>query len=321
MTVKPSITNQQINSIICNENYDSYYVFYLLKYCIPFLQMYGSGTGSGVPIISKNKFGKIKLTAESSLPLQRRIASILSAYDNLIEANSRRIKILEQMAENLYKEWFVRFRFPNYQNSAIENGIPKGWKVERLKDFGTIETGKTPSTEDAENYGGDILFVKTPDMHNRFLIYDTSEKLSKKGHSLQPKKLIPANSIMVSCIGTAGVVSINLLPAHTNQQINSIILSNKNDLSWLFFVCRSLKETIELFGATGATMTNLSKGKFENLKVIVPPTSLREHFDKQVAPIFSQINTLQLQSANLTRQRDLLLPRLMSGQLTPLTNQ
>ena len=219
------------------------------------------------------------------------------------------------MAENLYKEWFVRFRFPNYQNTPIENGIPKGWKVEKLNTFGKIETGKTPSMEISENYGGDILFVKTPDMHKQLFVFNTEEKLTEKGHSSQPKKLIPQNSIMVSCIGTAGVVAINAKPAHTNQQINSIIPTNKSDLEWLYFACRGLKETIQLFGATGATMTNLSKGKFEKLKLITPPIDLRVAYHNTIQPLFSVIATLQTKSANLTRQRDLLLPRLMSGQL------
>lgn len=270
--------------------------------------------GSAQPGMNAKVFGRFNFPLPA-LPIQRRIASILSSYDNLIELNTRRIKLLEQMAENLYKEWFVRFRFPNYQNTPIENGIPKGWKVEKLNTFGKIETGKTPSMEISENYGGDILFVKTPDMHKQLFVFNTEEKLTEKGHSSQPKKLIPQNSIMVSCIGTAGVVAINAKPAHTNQQINSIIPTNKSDLEWLYFACRGLKETIQLFGATGATMTNLSKGKFEKLKLITPPIDLRVAYHNTIQPLFSEIATLQTLSANLTRQRDLLLPRLMSGQL------
>ncbi|MBQ0008043.1 MAG: restriction endonuclease subunit S, partial [bacterium] len=188
----------------------------------------------------------------------------LSTYDNLIENNTKRIKLLEQMAENLYKEWFVRFRFPGHENTPMENGLPKGWKISRLEDFGRIETGKTPSMEKSEYYNGEYLFVKTPDMHGSVFVLNTSETLSEAGNNCQKKKLLPINSIMVSCIGTGGVVAINAKPAHTNQQINSIILYNQNYLEWLYYTCKSLKSTIELFGATGATMTNLSKGKLKN---------------------------------------------------------
>lgn len=140
--------------------------------------------------------------------------------------------------------------------------------------------------------------------------------LSEAGNNSQIKKLLPPNSIMVSCIGTGGIVGINMLPAHTNQQINSIILNNQTQLEWLFYTCKALKGTIEAFGATGATMTNLSKGKFESLKVIEPPYSLIKSFHSIVSPLFEDIKSLQIQRDYLTTQRDLLLPRLMSGKLS-----
>ena len=127
--------------------------------------------------------------------------------------------------------------------------------------------------------------------------------------------LIDANNRMVSCIGTAGVVSINAEPAHTNQQINSIILNNPNELEWLYHTCKSLKDTIELFGATGATMTNLSKGKFEKLKVVDPREDLILEYHNKVHPLFNEIKSLMYQNQNLAAQRDMLLPRLMSGKL------
>lgn len=249
------------------------------------------------------------------LPTQQSIVDILFGYDSLIEANNRRIELLEQTAQELYKEWFVRFRFPGYENVQFQDGFPKSWIIKRLADYGRTETGKTPSTEIAENYGEEMMFVKTPDMHGNMFIIQTEDMLSERGHSTQPKKLLPANSIMVSCIGTAGVVSINARPAHTNQQINSIILNNPNELEWLYHTCKSLKETIELFGATGATMTNLSKGKFEKLKVVDPGEDLILVYHNKVKPLFDEIKSLMYQNQNLAAQRDMLLPRLMSGKL------
>ena len=249
------------------------------------------------------------------LPTQQSIVDILFGYDSLIEANNRRIELLEQTAQELYKEWFVRFRFPGYENVQFQDGFPKSWIIKRLADYGRTETGKTPSTEIAENYGEEMMFVKTPDMHGNMFIIQTEDMLSERGHSTQPKKLLPANSIMVSCIGTAGVVSINARPAHTNQQINSIILNNPNELEWLYHTCKSLKETIELFGATGATMTNLSKGKFEKLKVVDPGEDLILAYHNKVKPLFDEIKSLMYQNQNLAAQRDMLLPRLMSGKL------
>lgn len=314
LTDEPSFTNQAVNAVIPNENFDGEFLYYCLRTRLPYVKQLDSGTTSGRENVSKSSFSNIVIEAPS-LAIQKRIASILSAYDNLIENNNKRIKILEQMAENLYKEWFVRFRFPGHETTPLENGIPKGWKIAVLGDFGRIETGKTPSMEKTDNYGNDFLFVKTPDMHNKIFVSNTDEKLSNIGHLSQSKKLLPANSIMVSCIGTAGVVAINTKPAHTNQQINSIIIKDHQLLEWLFFTCKSLKETINLFGATGATMTNLSKGKFEKLKVIRPNHEQICSFHKILSPVFSKINCLQTQNQNLIKQRDLLLPRLMSGKL------
>lgn len=249
------------------------------------------------------------------IEIQNRIADVLSAYDDLIDTNNRRIELLEQAAQELYKEWFVRFRFPGYENAKFEDGFPKDWTIKRLADYGRVETGKTPSTDVLENYGGEMMFVKTPDMHGNIFIIQTEDKLSERGHNTQPKKLLPVNSIMVSCIGTAGVVSINAEPAHTNQQINSIILNNPNELEWLYHTCKSLKDTIELFGATGATMTNLSKGKFEKLRVVDPREDLILEYHNKVHPLFNEIKSLMYQNQNLAAQRDMLLPRLMSGKL------
>lgn len=260
------------------------------------------------------------LVPKLTLTEQQKIASILSSYDDLIENNKRRIKILEQIADNLYKEWFVRFRFPGYKNCEFENGIPKNWQIKRIKDFGKVKTGKTPSTSKSEYYDGDILFVKTPDMHNKIFVINTDETLSTTGNNSQKKCLLPPKSIMVSCIGTGGVVSINASPAHTNQQINSIVLYNKQDLEWLYFCLKSMKETIIMFGNTGSTMTNLSKGKFEKIKILYPNQQLISKFNNVVAPILNQILELSKLNKNLITQRDLLLPRLMSGKLE-VTNE
>lgn len=309
----PICTNQGFKSIICNKDLITpLFLYYYIKANLDYIKLFG--TGATFPEISGAAMKKIKIQIPS-LPIQQKIASILSTYDTLIENNNRRIRLLEQMAENLYKEWFVRFHFPGHEKVETENGLPKGWKIKRIADFGRIETGKTPPMSNQELYGGDILFVKTPDMHEKMFVSSTSETLSQEGNNYQLTKLLPVNSIMVSCIGTAGVVSINAKSAHTNQQINSIILNNLEDLEWLYYVCRQLKPTIELFGATGATMTNLSKSKFEKLKIVVPKVDIRNSFHKRIRPYFKDIFTLEQQNTLLTRQRDLLLPRLMSGKL------
>ena len=297
-------------TIIPDSNYvHSKYLYYYLK------KVKIEGSGSAQPQITVPFFSRHKIVIPKDVEYQKKVAYILSTYDNLIENNNKRIKLLEQMAENLYKEWFVRFRFPGYEDMGFENGIPMGWKIKRIKDFGQVITGKTPSTEISSNYGDKYLFIKTPDMHDNMYVIDSSEKLSERGNDVQKLKKLPRWSIMVSCIGTGGVVSINSKEAHTNQQINSIVLHDENNIEWLFFVCKSLKTTIEMFGATGSTMTNLSKGKFENLKILEPNLELIDKYHMYTYDIFKEVEKLMYSNENLIKQRDLLLPRLVSGKI------
>ncbi|MGO1372294.1 MAG: restriction endonuclease subunit S [Senegalia sp. (in: firmicutes)] len=288
------------------------FLYWILKgkYMYDYVNILASGAAQ--PDLTHSKFKNIKITIPD-LKTQEKIADVLSAYDELIENNNRRIEILEKTAEEIYKEWFVRMRFPGYKDTKFEKGIPEGWEVKRVGDLGRVETGKTPSTKKDSYYGGNIMFVKTPDMHNNLFTLNTEIYLSKEGSDSQVKKLLPKNSIMVSCIGTGGVVSINGELAHTNQQINSIILRDLKLREWAYFTLKSMKEIIELFGSTGATMTNLSKGKFKNLKILHPTYELIERFNVVSKEIFEETKHLNLQNQNLIKQRDLLLPRLMNG--------
>ena len=253
------------------------------------------------------------------LPVQQRIANILSAYDELIENCQRRIRLLEAMARALYREWFVHFRFPGHKKlqrvaSALGN-IPKGWELKSIQQFGMVITGKTPSKANVNFYGDDMPFVKTPDMHGNMFILGTNDCLSAAGAKSQANKTLPAGSICVSCIGTIGVVSITTEDCQTNQQINSVVLANSASREFLFLRLQDAKQTLENLGANGATMGNVNKGKFEAMKIVCPPDNLLARYHRLVEPMFSEILSLFHQTQNLRRTRDLLLPRLLSGEL------
>jgi len=254
-----------------------------------------------------------------NIPTQKKIVSILSAYDDLIENNTRHIKILEKMAQRIYREWFVHSRFPGHEKVKMVESelgmIPEGWNVKQLKDFGEIITGKTPSKKKPEYYGDDIPFIKTPDMHGNMFCISTGEYLSELGASSQKNKTLPPNTLCVSCIGTVGVVSITSTPSQTNQQINSIITKEELLREFLYFLLLGLKDTIGLHGATGATMFNLSKGKFESMNVIYPMEVHISHYHKITKPMFDKIKALQYKNSNLRKTRDMLLPKLISGKI------
>ncbi|WP_421946832.1 restriction endonuclease subunit S [Phaeodactylibacter xiamenensis] len=288
-----------------------------VKYCLETykLQMQSISQGATQDNLSLEKLLSLKFKLPP-LPLQTRIADLLSAYDELIEVNNRRIALLEQTAEQLYKEWFVRLRFPGYAQTKVRKGVPEGWEVKPLKFFGKIITGKTPSKKVEHFYGTKFPFYKTPDIHRGVFINSTEEALSDTGLKEISSNSIPENSIMISCIGTAGVVAISSSKGATNQQINSIIPNESVYREYLYFVAKGLKPRIEMFGATGSTMTNLSKGKLSKLVVLNPEKSIVNRFNQKTIAFFNQIQTLQTQNQTLRHTRDLLLPRLISGQLS-----
>lgn len=252
---------------------------------------------------------------------QKQIADVLSAYDDLIENNNCRIKILEETAQKIYKEWFVNFRFPGHEkvkmvDSATEFGmIPEGWEVKEIKEIGNVITGKTPSTTDEYNFGEHMPFIKTPDLHDSIFCISTNQKLSEKGANSQLKKTLPKDSIVVSCIGTLGIVGITTENSQTNQQINAVVLKDIRHREYLYFLITNLKEHLKNLGANGATMGNVNKDKFETIEILFPSTVIISEFHDDVGNIFEQIKALSYQNQNLKKSRNLLIPQLVSGKL------
>jgi len=268
---------------------------------------------AAIPGVDRNVLHEIKVHLPS-LPEQLRITEILSTYDDLIDNNRRRMALLEDSARQLYREWFVRLRFPGHEHTPTVDGVPQGWERVRIDALGTVLTGKTPSTKDADNYGGDIPFIKTPDMHGNAFVLRAETYLSEKGAKLQENKFLPPGALLVSCIGTVGVVSITSELCQFNQQINAVIPVEYFLRYYSYFALKELKPRLDAIGG-GVTMANVSKGKFESMDVLRPASTLLRSFDEFTSPVFNQIKTLGQQNQKLRQARDLLLPRLMSGEL------
>ncbi len=276
-------------------------------------------TGSAQPQITITNLSSKRLI-RPPLAVQHRIAGILSAYDELMENCQRRIRILEEMARALYREWFGYFRFPGHERVPRVDSplgpIPSGWEMRAIREFGNVVTGKTPSKANPEFYGEEVPFLKTPDMHGNMFILATGDGLSFAGAQSQSNKTIPAGSICVSCIGTIGVVCLTTEDCQTNQQINSVVLNDEETREFLFLRLQDAKQTLENLGSTGATMGNVNKGKFEAVEFLTPTKELLGRYHRLVAPMFAQILALTRKIQNLRRTRDLLLPRLLSGQVS-----
>ncbi|MFN8267104.1 MAG: restriction endonuclease subunit S [Chitinophagales bacterium] len=272
-----------------------YYYYYFKS---PFANM-KSLVQQGVQAGIRGSELKNLIVSYPPLPTQRRIASILSAYDDLIENNLKRIKLLEEKAFARYKQ-IVR-------EEKMEKHI--------LSDFGDIITGKTPSTTIADYFGDNVPFIKTPDMHNQIFIEHTDQMLSELGAKSQEKKFLPPLSLCVSCIGTAGVVGITSKPSQTNQQINSIVFYQPKNVYFFYALMSQMKEQLDALGSNGSTFTNVNKNKFENMEVFVPNQKVLSEYAQEFESPFNLILTLQKQNTKLREARDILLPKLMSGQI------
>lgn len=315
-TDRELVTNQQINTIVPHSNIDSDFVYYLM--CIVGKELnYISKTSTAVPIINKSTFSDWDIVIPREKEDQRRIASILSSLDRKIELNNKINADLEEMAQAIFKNWFVDFEpFKDGKFVDSELGmIPEGWKVGCLGDMGAVVCGKTPSKSNSNYYGGDIPFIKIPDMHGNVFVESSEDRLTELGSLSQIKKLIPPYSLMVSCIATVGLVSINTKPSHTNQQINTVIPHNKSALFYLYQYIKNNEELLKNMGRGGTTTLNVNTRSFSNIRLLIPSEIALEQFHRVVEGLFKKIELNLHESRTLSTLRDTLLPRLMSGEL------
>lgn len=249
---------------------------------------------------------------------QKKVAAVLSAYDDLIEKNKKRIQILENMAEELYKEWFVRFRFPNWENTEFEKGVPRDWVEQTVNDSFAVLGGGTPSKEVDEYWvDGEINWYTPSDLtrQDSLFIENSELKCNETGLNKSSAKLFPPYSIMMTSRATIGVLSINTTEACTNQGFITCIPNKEFPLTYLYFWLKFAKPYLEIL-ASGATFAELSRGNFKKVKLFKPNDLLVESFENQCRPIFDEVLTLQKQNRLLGEQKDSLLPRLISGKLS-----
>lgn len=270
--------------------------------------------GSSQKALTISGLNRLKINLPP-IPIQHKIASILSAYDDLIENNLKRIVLLEEKAQLTYEEWFVRLKFPGHETMPIntETVLPEGWVKVKLSDIGEIVTGKTPSTSKEEYFNGDIPFIKTPNMSGFPYVMETSDYLTKKGADTQKKKYLPKNSLVVSCIGSAGKYALVAEDSQFNQQINAIKFSKEHYTFYTYCFAKYLKPLLDAIGSNGATMTNVNKSKFEKIEITKPDEELLKTFHSNVKLNFEAIYSLMKQNQYLKEARDILLPRLMGG--------
>lgn len=253
------------------------------------------------------------------LPVQRKVVAALSAYDDLIENNTRRIHILEEMAAAIYREWFVEFRFPGHEDVQMlgpSDGVfPETWTPGRIGDLGRVVTGATPPTADRDLWGDAIPFITPTDMDGATPWITPSRKVSASAVDRYRSRVLPKGSVCYTCIASVGSMCMTSEPSLTNQQVNAVVTPENS--SSRYFIFNTLKEMTPVIRATasGAATPIISKGRFEAIALHLPPIALREKFGAIVEPAYELAHVLKSANETLRQTRNLLLPRLISGEI------
>ena len=283
--------NNHAHIVRNNENSDIRYVCYLINSS----DIAGYVTGAAQPKLSQANLNKIVVEIPN-IDVQHRIASILSTYDSLIENNTKRIRLLDKMAENLYKEWFVRFRFPGHENVEMENGLPKGWKRGSLSDVCEFKRGKNITSSEMQE--GNVPVI--------------SAGLEPSGyHSCSNVKGV--NVTMSSSGANAGYIAIHYSDIWA-ADCSYIEESTTGNIYYVYELLNNIRTVINNF-QRGAAQPHVYPKDVNRIKLILPSKEVMLKANGRLEIMHKEIYNLQKQNSLLARQRDLLLPRLMSGKL------
>lgn len=303
---------------------DARFTYYLTSSDAVVLPAINSMTGaSGRQRADKRFIQRLKLNLPD-LPTQERIADILSAYDDLIEANNRRIELLEQTVQELYKEWFVRFRFPGYENAKFEDGIPEGWSYVRFgKAIDIIDGDRGVNYPKQEEFypEGDCLFLNAGNVTTKGFDFSSCAYITKEKDAILRKGKVQHGDVLLTTRGTVGNVAFyNETMTFSEMRINSgmVILRNLGVVSpeYIYTSLRHeyLQKLMTMY-ASGSAQPQLPIKDMKRMKIIKPDTKTMERFTEMSADIYNQISLLIMKNQTLAKQRDMLLPRLMSGKL------
>ncbi len=296
-----------------NEIVDTRFLYQVLKseYYRPYFKKYC--TGSAQPQLPIKNLSTIALDVPDK-DLQIHIADILSAYDDLIENNQKQIKLLEEAAQRLYKEWFVDLRFPGYETTPVVNGVPDGWEKHSFSEKVSIMSGGTPKTELKEFYGGGIPFYSPKDHDGSFFAFKTEASITEAGLANCNSSLFPENTIIITARGTVGKTVLLAVPMAMNQSCYALKCDELNLPYYLFFALNAEVQKLKAMSNGGVFNTIIVK-TFDNIQIVFPSNGLAFRFEEKVSPIMEQIKAKMQENMLLTEARDRLLPKLMSGEI------
>lgn len=278
------------------------FYFHWLKSPAGQFSLEGIISGSAQPKFNKTSFRAMEIPVPP-IEEQHAIASVLSSLDDKIDLLHRQNQTLEQMAETLFRQWFVE-------------EADEGWGVGTLNDVLTVKGGTTPSTKNPEFWDGDIHWTSPRDITtlNSIYLFDTERKITEAGLKKISSGLLPKGTLLMSSRAPVGVLAFAEIPIAINQGYIAILDEKGFSKEFLFLWLKTNMDYVQSY-ANGSTFLEISKSAFKSLEIQIPPEELRNEFQEWIMPNFSKIKSNQTQIRTLTALRDTLLPKLMSGEV------
>ena len=314
-----SVLNQRVGKIVNKDDKKSsldFVYYYLSQYEVKVELAQKAGGAANQANISPKDIKDLMFPCPP-VETQHRIATILSRYESLIENYQKQIKLLEEAAQRLYKEWFVDLHFPGHENTKIVDGVPEGWEKKPALDFFEMSIGRTPPRTQKQWFtkgSNGIPWVSISDMKDTMFVQETAEELTQDACENYNIKVIPKGTILLSFKLTVGRVAFAGADVCTNEAIAHF---QKEGDEWKAYTLMYLRNyNYDSLGNTSGISKAVNSTIIKNMPFVMPCTAILQEFSQRVLPFIKQTENLQSQLRLLTEARDRLLPKLMSGEIT-----
>jgi len=309
--------NQAMNAVIPNESYDPNFVYYLLKHNLNSVKAIDSGTASGRENVSKSSFSNIEVAVPKEKDTQVKIGEILTAYDDLIDNNSRRIKLLEEITQLTFEEWMLRFK-PDERKLKVnkETGLPAKWERKKLNDLVEIVSGFAFKSSDYVS-DGEHKVVTIKNVQDGYFVPVVTDTLNSLPSKIKEKHKLKTGDILLSLTGNVGRVCLVFGQNYLlNQRVAKIEPKSKINFGFIYTFLRNKNTILNLENlSNGAAQQNLSPVDMGNMEIIVPPENILESFSKVVNPSLELVCNLYNQNSFLKESISVFLPQLMNGKI------
>lgn len=309
--------NQDLKAVSSSEEIDDEFLFYYLLSIEPEIIQIAGEASHGTKKLPTDVLYDLEIPVPSRSK-QEKVVDILSAFDDLIKVNRERIEQLEQAARLLYREWFIHYRFPGYEHTSINEGVPEEWDAKSMSDVCETFGGGTPKTSIDEYWeNGEIEWFTPSDITaaKSLVLLSSERKINREGLRNSSAQILPPNTILMTSRASVGYFGMYEGRACTNQGFISLVPKREKMRMYLLYNLMSRRKEIDKL-ASGSTYKEISQKTFKKMEIVIPPDSLLEEFGSFVTSAVKQMRTLEKQNRQLQRARDILLPRLMSGEIT-----